>query len=76
VVTRGWTELSWPKWRAPACRRKPTAIMARPRNQMALENAWRISRMLITVSAGALCTPIRWKMALRALASAASSART
>ena len=43
---------------------------------MALEKAWRISRMLITVSAGAFCTPIRWKMALRALASAASRART
>jgi uncharacterized membrane protein len=51
------------------------AIMARPRNQMALEKAWRMRRMLITVSAGALWTPMRWNMALRALASAASRAR-
>ena len=75
MVTMGCTELSWPKWRATAWRRKPTAIMARPRNQMALEKAWRISLMLITVSSGAFCTPMRWKMALRALAIPASRAK-
>ena len=31
--------------------------------------------MLITVSEGAFWTPIRWKMALKALANAASTAR-
>ena len=42
---------------------------------MALEKAWRTRRRLITVSAGAFWTPMRWKMALRALARAARTAR-
>ena len=42
---------------------------------MALEKACRTRRRLITVSGGALWTPIRWKIALRALASAARTAR-
>ena len=71
---RGWTTLSPPKPKAVAWKPNEPIMAANPTYQMGRRTTWRRSFRPRPSFSGAVSTPIRWKIVVRALQSAAKTA--